>query len=158
MLSSVTSGGGNLLLNIGPDPEGNVPREAEEPLKTVGRWLEKNGEAVYGKVDRSSCGLCSSACATSVKGRTLYLWNWIWPTDGEIVLGGFKSKVRSVRLLEGNVPMAFEQKGWQIFLRKLPKQVPDTVAGVTVLAVEFEEELAFTAFATVPALNGGREF
>ena len=41
MLNTCTAGGGNLLLNIGPEPDGSVPKDAIAPLEQVGRWLEK---------------------------------------------------------------------------------------------------------------------
>ncbi|MEM8565731.1 MAG: alpha-L-fucosidase [Bacteroidota bacterium] len=39
---------GYLLLNVGPKPDGTIPEGAEEVLLAMGRWLEVNGEAVYG--------------------------------------------------------------------------------------------------------------
>jgi alpha-L-fucosidase len=39
---------GYLLLNVGPKPDGTIPDEARERLLGLGRWLEVNGEAVYG--------------------------------------------------------------------------------------------------------------
>jgi alpha-L-fucosidase len=53
MLNTCASGGGNLLLNIGPTPDGSVPKEAVEPLTQVGNWLKENGPAVYGKMVKS---------------------------------------------------------------------------------------------------------
>ena len=38
----------NLLLNIGPQPDGCVPDTSIERLKNIGKWLEKNGETIYG--------------------------------------------------------------------------------------------------------------
>ncbi|GHT54209.1 hypothetical protein FACS189451_05960 [Bacteroidia bacterium] len=46
----IASKGGNFLLNVGPDPHGVIPQPAVHTLKEVGRWMEKNGEAVYGTV------------------------------------------------------------------------------------------------------------
>ncbi|HEX8202363.1 MAG TPA: alpha-L-fucosidase, partial [Isosphaeraceae bacterium] len=40
--------GANLLLNVGPGPDGTIGPEFTERLREVGRWLERNGEAVYG--------------------------------------------------------------------------------------------------------------
>lgn len=40
--------GANLLLNVGPRPDGAIGPEFAERLTTVGRWLETNGPAVYG--------------------------------------------------------------------------------------------------------------
>ena len=50
MLSTCSSGEGNLLLNIGPAPDGSVPPEAVEPLTTTGKWLEKYGEAAWTRI------------------------------------------------------------------------------------------------------------
>jgi alpha-L-fucosidase len=40
--------GANLLLNVGPKPDGTIGPEPAERLLAVGRWLESNGRAVYG--------------------------------------------------------------------------------------------------------------
>src|SRR5256712_5745855 len=40
--------GANLLLNIGPRPDGTIPPEAEERLREIGAWLATNGGAIYG--------------------------------------------------------------------------------------------------------------
>lgn len=39
---------GLLLLNVGPKPNGEIPEEAKEILIEIGKWLEINGEAIYG--------------------------------------------------------------------------------------------------------------
>jgi len=39
---------GYLLLNVGPKPDGTIPAEARELLLGMGKWLEVNGEAIYG--------------------------------------------------------------------------------------------------------------
>ena len=45
----VAAGGeGNYLLNIGPRPDGTVDASDAEPLRSIGRWLETHGEAIYG--------------------------------------------------------------------------------------------------------------
>ena len=40
--------GANLLLNVGPGPDGKFPEEAAIRLKEIGGWLGKYGESVYG--------------------------------------------------------------------------------------------------------------
>ena len=40
--------GSNLLLNIGPQPNGELPATALDRLKGIGRWMEANGESIYG--------------------------------------------------------------------------------------------------------------
>jgi len=39
---------GYLLLNIGPKPDGTIPEGAKTGLLGMGKWLEVNGEAIYG--------------------------------------------------------------------------------------------------------------
>ncbi len=40
--------GANLLLNIGPRPDGTLPEEALTRLDTMGKWLDQYGETIYG--------------------------------------------------------------------------------------------------------------
>lgn len=47
LLVDIVSKGGNLLLNIGPSPEGTWDEGAYESLKGVGEWMKVNGEAIY---------------------------------------------------------------------------------------------------------------
>lgn len=47
-LADTVSRGGNLLLNIGPAPDGTIPAIMEERLAQIGEWLQVNGEAIYG--------------------------------------------------------------------------------------------------------------
>lgn len=42
------SKGGNLLLNVGPNAKGEIPQESIEILKEVGRWMDDNGDSIYG--------------------------------------------------------------------------------------------------------------
>lgn len=44
----IVSKNGNVLLNVGPRPDGTIPPEAEGLLLAIGKWLEVNGEAIYG--------------------------------------------------------------------------------------------------------------
>jgi len=137
LLQNCTSGQGNLLLNIGPKPDGSVPDEAVPRLAAVGKWLAKNGEAVYGKVDRTGGRLEWLPCgAWTLKGKTAYWWVSRWPGK-ELALGGFRTKLVSASHLVGGKPIAFEQTKHQIILKGLPRTSPDKIAGVTVLKLEF---------------------
>ena len=113
LLQQVTSSGGNLLLNIGPMPDGSPPPEAVERLTTVGKWLAKYGEPIYGKVDRADQLAIWPRWATmgqwTRKGRTAYYWVHYWPAcperarraEGgtEMAIAGLKTKVKSVTLM-----------------------------------------------------------
>jgi len=41
---------GHLLLNVGPRPDGEIPEEAKQCLLGIGKWLDVNGEAIYGTI------------------------------------------------------------------------------------------------------------
>ena len=47
-LVNCVSKGGNLLLNVGPDAYGNIPRPSVDILREVGAWMKLNGESIYG--------------------------------------------------------------------------------------------------------------
>ena len=47
-LVDIVSKNGALLLNIGPRPDGTIPKPEEDILREIGRWLAVNGEAIYG--------------------------------------------------------------------------------------------------------------
>ena len=47
MLADIVAKGGNLLLNIGPGPDGTWYDEAYDRLNEMGAWLKINGEAIY---------------------------------------------------------------------------------------------------------------
>ena len=44
----IFSKNGNLLINISPKPDGTITDEETEVLLTTGKWLETNGEGIYG--------------------------------------------------------------------------------------------------------------
>ncbi len=48
MLTDIVAKGGNLLLNIGPGPDGTWYDEAYDRLRETGKWLSINGDAIYG--------------------------------------------------------------------------------------------------------------
>ena len=50
LLVDIVSRGGNLLLNIGPKSDGTIPKIMSDRLLEIGKWLEINGEAIYGTI------------------------------------------------------------------------------------------------------------
>ena len=48
MLVDLVSRGGNLCLDIGPAADGSIPVIMQERLLQIGKWLDINGEAIYG--------------------------------------------------------------------------------------------------------------
>lgn len=54
-LVECVSKGGNMILNVGPDARGNIPKESLEILDEIGQWMKQNSESIYG------CGPCKLA-------------------------------------------------------------------------------------------------
>ena len=48
LLVDTVAWNGNLLINVGPKADGTIPAIQRERLLAMGRWLEQNGEAIYG--------------------------------------------------------------------------------------------------------------
>ncbi len=48
LLIDVVAKGGNFLLNVGPDADGELPPPALERMRQIGRWMQVNGQAIYG--------------------------------------------------------------------------------------------------------------
>ena len=137
MLRQVTGEGGNLLLNIGPLPDGSIPPEAKERLSATGKWLRINGEAVYGKTDPVT-GLVEwmPTGNWTRKGKTAYYWCTRWPGE-QLAIGGIKTKLLSASFLADGKPIEFVQEKDRLILKGLPKNSPDKIAGATVLKLEF---------------------
>ena len=80
-LVDIVSKGGNYLLNVGPMATGVIPHAAEDNLRTVGRWLTVNGEAVYGAGPSpwgEEMGEPSSTGAKDLRGQPLMLPHNEW--------------------------------------------------------------------------------
>ena len=45
--SDIVARGGNLLLLVNLDAQGAIPKVQEDRMLSIGKWLEKNGEAIY---------------------------------------------------------------------------------------------------------------
>lgn len=81
--------GANLLLNVGPKPDGTIPPEAAERLLALGRWLEANGKAVYGTrkgpIPPQPWGVTTSRGTSGGRAPTIYL-HVLKPDAKEVVL------------------------------------------------------------------------
>lgn len=158
MLQTCCERGGNLLLNIGPMPDGSVPKEVIEPLTKVGQWLQVNGEAVYGQMTKTAGNQnqASGVSRPSTKGNTVYMWNKIWhPYKGMMSLGGFQTAPKAVSLMDGT-PLEFEHKGSRIVLKNVPEQNPDPILNVPIVKIEFDEAPVHRFASYLPQINGGR--
>lgn len=71
----IVSKNGNLLLNIGPDAEGNIPEYQLSRLKILGAWMKINSEAIYETITHTEAeGKCdqNSRIRFTRKGNDLY--------------------------------------------------------------------------------------
>ena len=100
LLCDVAGKGGNLLLNVGPKADGTFPEAITERLLEMGRWLEANGEAIYGTSAGLLKGLPPGVRCTR-RGSTLYLHVFDWPDGGLTVKGVSCLPVRAEVLATG---------------------------------------------------------
>ncbi|WP_077197223.1 alpha-L-fucosidase [Prevotella ihumii] len=84
--------GSNLLLNIGPQPNGELPLQALERLQKIGEWMKVNGETIYG-TERGRIAEQNDIISTD-KGNITYLHILAQPTDSvKVVLDKKPRKV-----------------------------------------------------------------
>jgi alpha-L-fucosidase len=96
-LVDCASKGGNYLLNVGPNSLGEIPAASVERLEAVGKWLNQNGEAVYGSKASPFPKPLSWGRVTR-KGNTLYCTVFD-PKIASIELTGLQTQIRSARVL-----------------------------------------------------------
>ena len=80
-LVDIVSKGGNYLLNVGPMADGAIPQPSQDVLRTVGRWLRLNGDAIYGAGPTPWGGELGEPSATGTKdlrGNPLFLARNEW--------------------------------------------------------------------------------
>ena len=118
----------NLLLNVGPMPNGEIPAEAVNRLRDVGQWLEKNGESVYG----TRGGPIAPALwgVTTQKGNKVYV-HVLEATGPSLALPQLK-KIRSAVLLQGGAPVQFAENEFGLLI-KLPLGAEGEIDQVIVL-------------------------
>ncbi|MBC7349910.1 MAG: alpha-L-fucosidase [Candidatus Aminicenantes bacterium] len=129
-LIEIASKGGNLLLNIGPRPDGTIQPEFVERLKQIGHWLKVNGEAIYG-TEPSVFEKLPFFGRCTVKGNRLFVHIMGWPQEKKIILPGLKNRVQKVYFLANREKLSYSSKGNDVTI-KLPDQAPDPVATVVV--------------------------
>lgn len=130
---------GNYILNIGPRANGDVPYEITQRLEAMGRWLEVNGEAIYGagafdlKKNQHDWG--KMTCKTMPDGRVrVYLHVNTWPLDKTLRVTGVKEAPKRVYLLKDASQATIEFE-WEEALTTvhLPYEQPDPYVSVVVM-------------------------
>jgi alpha-L-fucosidase len=118
-LVEVASRGGNFLLNVGPGPDGTIQPEFTERLQGIGKWLDRNGESIYGTTYGPLQGL--GGVRTTARGRDVFLHVFDWPGESLELPGQGLPKFRSASLLATNQPLTFDQLDNRLII-KLPAQ------------------------------------
>lgn len=142
MLQSCASQGGNLLLNIGPMPDGTIPPAAVERLARVGRWLRVHGEACFGEKDRVDAKLpfITNSGFWTLRGTTAWLWlsrSWCSST---LSLGGLRGTLKNATLLHDPArKLTWEQTPLRTRIHGLPETNTEADLGIPVLRLEFAE-------------------
>ena len=130
-LINAVSKNGNLLLDVGPKPDGTIPEDQEKILQQIGSWLKTNGEAIYGtrpwvaygdgptadtqgKFSESDVKYQEGDVRFTRKGNLLYVFSLVPPTKPfTIPKMGLKAapalKVSAVSLLGSKEPVKWER-------------------------------------------------
>ena len=125
MLVNCVTGDGNLLLNVGPGPTGEIDPAQIEVLGRIGKWLERNGASIYstrgGPYKNGEWG------GSTYRDRTIYLHVLRWPGE-KLTLPPLPAKVTSAATLAGK-SCAFQQddRGLTVAVAPADRDAVDTV-------------------------------
>ena len=142
----VISNGGNLLLNIGPKPDGSIAHEQRERLESLGAWIEKHKPAVFETTAGLPYGHFYGPTLLSKDCKKIYLCLFEDPKN-YIQLKGIQNKVKGIKVLGTNEELSSERNGgaaWKnipgILRISIPKK-ENIDKYVTVIQVDLEDEL-----------------
>jgi alpha-L-fucosidase len=112
LLAKTAGRDGNLLLNVGPDPNGRIDPAQAERLREIGAWLGKYGESIY--ASRGGPFLPGDWGASTHRDKTIYLHVLNWPAE-KLTLPAISAKiVRAIPLTGGEVQWSQDEKGIEI--------------------------------------------
>jgi alpha-L-fucosidase len=128
-LIEVASRGGNFLLNVGPQPDGQIQPEFQQRLRAIGDWLTLNGDSIYGTTYGPVQGV--AGLRTTANDKSIYVHVFDWPPS-TLEIAGLEGRVLSARLLANGKPLTFRQTEDKLEI-DLPPQAPDPNASVIAL-------------------------
>ncbi len=128
---------GNMMLNIGPRANGDVPFEIAQRLISIGDWLEANGESIYGAggfdLEKDQHDWCRITYKEDEGIHKVYLHIFNWPLDGEVKLTGISTRPDSIYLLGRKVESDLEFSYNEVVTTiSLPVKQPDPLVSVIV--------------------------
>ena len=98
-LATCAGGDGNLLLNVGPRPDGTIEPRQVVRLKEIGAWLKRNGASIY--ETRGGPWKPGAYGVSTREDKTIYVHVFKWP--GEFLsLPAIDVKIKSARILGGD--------------------------------------------------------
>jgi alpha-L-fucosidase len=142
----VIASGGNLLLNIGPKPDGTIATEQKERLLALGDWIKKHDAAVFNSKAGLPDGHFYGPTLINKDNKKIYLCLFDAPKN-YISLRGIQNKVKSIVVVGKEQNLSFERNGgaaWNNIPGILRIEVPETDSldrYVTILEVTLEDEL-----------------
>jgi alpha-L-fucosidase len=134
MLVQAAGNNSNLLLNIGPMPNGEIQQEFVTRLLAVGEWLSKYGDSIYGT--RGGPIAPSEWGVTTQKDNKIYLHILSWRAP-LLALPPIASKVVEAHFMLDATPVDFTQNADGLIL-KVPLPKSDEVDRVVVLTLTKE--------------------
>ncbi|MEO0532053.1 MAG: alpha-L-fucosidase, partial [Planctomycetota bacterium] len=107
LLAKAVANNANLLLNIGPRPDGTIDEESADRFRAIGKWLQTNGESIYGArggpIEPQPWGVTTERDGTVY----LHLLDVPAPIDGWTSLSAAGELAgRSLLTLDGGHPIA----------------------------------------------------
>jgi alpha-L-fucosidase len=126
MLTDIISKNGNLLLNVGPGPDGEWDSLAYNRLEAIGKWMKINGEAVYESEADPNLPR-QGKWAFTRKGTNVYAIYQV--AENEMVENSLSVnlpagvKVKGVSVIGGPQKVKFTQNGVQVVLSTTDKLI-----------------------------------
>jgi alpha-L-fucosidase len=141
--------GGNLLLDIGPKPDGTIPEEQVQILQDLGKWNKKHQEAVFGTMAGITETNFQGKSTVSADGKIIYLFLENIPGQ-DVEIRNLVQQIKKIRVIGNNAGLKFENdRVTGITYITVPERYMDPT--VTVLALEFEKPAEFTR--DIPSIN-----
>lgn len=134
-LAMVASEGGNYLLNIGPQGNGQMTDGSKKTLNGIAKWMKKNSASIYG-VSASPFKKDPSWGTYTRKNKTIYAHVYKWPKKGTLVMKRYKNKkIKKITVMGKSKKLKYKVQGNKLTV-KVPKTAPDKKD--TVLVVQYK--------------------